>query len=215
MTFSISTTAEQAAALEPATKLRRMSRVRRIVTVATAVAAFVTLTMQASPAHAWVYAGTAGRPGGVTIPQVSMADMQVQTSYGPVTTFTLMSDTGPTVGRSPATSGAQDVLAIYYVQWSSGGPWETVANPVVTARIPSGSASVRLPAVYIHPNSPKGYYRMAFGFTWNVAGTSTSLGTSFVMPDRTSDHRCITPYRRCAVYAGYARVGGIYGNGGW
>jgi hypothetical protein len=212
MTASNSTTTkEQAVALEPATTEGPKRRARRIVTVAVAsVVAFMTLATMASPANAWVYGASLGRPGWVAPPQVSVADIDVQTSSGPVTTLTYMTDTGPAVGRSPASSGAQDVLGRYALEKWSGGQWSMVAYGTVRSRIPSGGTSVTLQRLYMQPqNVGVGYFRISIYVVWAVAGSGQALGGTSAFSDRTSDHRCIT--RRCEVGAGYVKIRGIYG----
>ncbi len=201
-----------------ATPARRTHRIRRVLTVGL-MAVLTTAGLglaSASPASAWVYdsASTSGRPGAVTaVNQIVLADIYVSPG---VQNATFLSNTGPTITRSPATSGAQDAYVLYTIQRWNGSAWAQVTQGAGYGRIPAGTSQVRLPAMYIIPTSAKGYYRVTETFYWFAGGTNTQLGRSAIIPDQVSDQGCITTSRPCAAYAGYIRYGRLYSlGGGW
>jgi hypothetical protein len=196
------------------TRTARTTRNHRIVrffgAAALGIATLGTLGATASPASAWVYNGAAGRPGGVTITQVRVADTQ----GGQLTFF---SANGPIVNRTPGTTGAQDVLMTYWVQKYNGAQWVSLTSRQSSVRIPSGYNRARLPNLSVQPLlNNHGYYRVIEFFQWNAPGTGTPIGFSFVNPSRVTDHACVTQSRLCAAYAGFVQVGRPYiFGGGW
>ena len=121
---------------------------------------------------------------------------------------------GPTVTRSPATSGAQDANVIYSVQVWDGTQWTERLRVVRNGRIPAGYNAVRSPSFDAYPTvAVRGYVRVVIGINWFVAGTNTRLGYTNLVPDRASDHQCATTVRPCELYNGFARLGSSFG--GW
>lgn len=122
------------------------------------------------------------------------------------TRLMLQNAAGPTVNRSPATSGAQDAVINYSMQnWN--GQW--VENSIArgSVRIPAGYSAGRLPHLTAFPNQGKGYIRVVHVISWYVAGTNTLLGTSVIVPDRASDQLCTTPVRACTQYDTFLHLG--------
>lgn len=177
---------------------------RRTARLAAVIFAIVAgLIASASPASAWQYAWSTGQPGAVT------ATAQVQVGklsyFGLGPRVTLFGETGPTVSRSPATTGAQDITILYSVQRWNGSQWVQVTYQLNRARMAAGVQQGRLPALYAQPSAGTGYYRVEERFTWTVAGTDTVLGTTAIVPNLASDHRCL--YSPCAATAGYVWAG--------
>ena len=227
MTASNSTTAkDQAGTLEPETTKGRKHSARRIVTVAAAVvAAFMTFTMHASPASAWTYTASSGRPGQVGPPRVDVTDYW--TSYGggcygthgctsshgeQITRF--QQQAGFWVGRSPASpSGSQRVDVIYTLQkWHYTGSWQDEDRRFANATIGSGRASVGLPSASFDKPQAQGHFRMVLFVNWSVSGRN--VGAVIVEPHRTTDHRCATT-QYCTTENGpwvtFAQSGGVSG----
>lgn len=176
---------------------------RRVVAVAALALAIVGgLITSAAPASAWQYGSSTGQPGAVTATaQVNVGKL----SNGMWLQVTLFGNTGPTVSRSAATTGAQDVSILYSVQRWNGVQWTQVAQQMNTMRMATGVQQARLPALYVQPTAGTGYYRVVEAFQWNVAGTNTVLGTTTVWPSATSDHVC--QYLPCAATVGYVWAG--------
>jgi hypothetical protein len=157
---------------------------------------------------AWLYDGANGRPGRVTVTTpVHALDITYWYSYGPVTLKQMQNSAGPTVTRSPATTGAQDVVIIYSLQVWNGSAWVQKTRAIGSRRIAAGYSSVRLPHLTAFPNVGRGYFRVVEGIGWFVAGTSTQLGFTAIVPHLTSDHVCTTPIRNCYAYPGYIWLG--------
>lgn len=180
------------------TTRRRHRAAVLLVSIVTAAAALV---VTVSPASAWQYSASGGRPGGVTAPAPVNVSM-LSTGFGSALTFY---SGNPRVSRSPATTGAQDVTVVYSLQKWNGRQWVQVAAQQGRSRIPAGVQQAYVPHPYIQPISGRGYYRMAELFIWYVAGTSSSLGARLMTPSVPSDHRCT--YSLCAAVAGYVSAG--------
>jgi hypothetical protein len=187
----------------PRRRLRIASASATTLLAATVLAGALA-TADPRPAGAWQYALPSGRPGAVTqAPAVNVGKLS-QGMLG--LQLTLYGSTGPTVSRSAATTGAQDVNIMYSVQRWNGSAWAQIAAQHGNVRIPAGVASGREPALYVVPTAgARSYYRVVMHFSWFVAGTNTLLGSTFVAPDRTSDFVC--QYLPCAATAGYVWAG--------
>jgi hypothetical protein len=153
---------------------------------------------------AWYTANPFYRPGMVYVPSVYITDVQIPNyNYGPV--YTLMTDVGPLAYRSPASTGAQTVLLrVQYEKWN-GTQWVLSAHTSWTRQILAGQNSVRFPTLYIQPLEAKGAFRVTWQFLW-ASPTGASLGVITVLPNTTSDHVCVTPYRTCRSNNGYFQV---------
>jgi hypothetical protein len=157
---------------------------------------------------AWLYDRAFGRPGAVTVTTpIHALDITYWYAWGPWTATQIQNSAGPTVSRSPATSGAQDVVIIYSLQVWNGSQWVQRTTAVGSSRIPAGYSAARLPHLTAFPNVGRGYFRVVEAITWFVAGTTTQLGFTAIVPHVTSDHRCTTPMRACAAYPGYLKLG--------
>jgi hypothetical protein len=148
-------------------------------------------------AHAWGYGGSSGKPGAAVAPQIYVADLY----QGNVSRFTLMSDAGPIAYRSPASTGAQDVLAMYTVEWWNGSSWVilTQSGPHLQ-RIGATEKYTIFPSVYFQPNFNQGSFRVTWVFAWSTS-TGTQLGATMLVPNAKEDHVCLT--KRCISVPGY------------
>lgn len=163
---------------------------------------FVPLT--ASPASAWQYNGSVGSPGAVTATAAVNFGILNQ---GSANALTIYGDRGPTVRRSPATTGRQNVSIRYSVQVYTANGWTEVAGQVSSATIPAGISRIAMPAPYVIPTSGVNhYYRVLEAFAWYGAATGRLLGFTVIIPTAVSDHVCL--YRPCAAAAGYLWAGG-------
>ena len=198
------------------TSTRRTARSvgRRIIVLGAMVATLV--AGNAGTAQAWSYTAASGSAGSVTLPRINVSDIFVNYGGTSAATLTIDSTTGPLVYRSPATTGAQDVFAIYQLEKWNGSAWASVAQSTKSGRIAAGYNAIRLPRVSFMPTSGKGYYRVAFAIGWKVPGASTNLGMGVLNANATSDFACISPLRPCQVSAGFVQVGRLYQlGGGW
>jgi hypothetical protein len=193
-----------------------MSRSMRhlIVGVAVLVAASCAVAVLPPAAAAWKYSNNQGRPGSVTLAQVSPFEDGRFTTYGPFVSF--MTFDTPYVGRSPATSGAQVVQAYYIVQRWNGSSWYQVARqdtPVYT--IPAGRQGVSLPKLYRSPTIQRGYFRVLWLVGWDAAGGG-ALGGTTIVPSRETDFRCQQMVRPCESSGSWVRIGRANAlGGGW
>jgi hypothetical protein len=168
---------------------------------------------------AWAYGLSGGGPGAVTEAwQIRLEDFRQSIWMGGSYSYTwqlrISNPFGPTVTRSPATSGAQDANVIYSVQVWEGTQWVERLRVVRNGRIPEGYNAVRTPSFDAYPTvAVRGYVRVVMGINWFVAGTNTRLGYTNIVPDTASDHQCATSVRPCEVYNGFARLGSSFG--GW
>jgi hypothetical protein len=183
-------------------------RTRRMITTV-AMTALLLLGVGAQSASAWTFSGARGRIGSVTLPAVYVDDLLMPNGYRE---FTLLSNNGPLVYRSPATNGFQTVRTRYAIEKFVNGAWYRVANsPLMTRTISSGQSAVRMQALYLQPGTARGYFRVTWAFEWYNAN-GVLLADTLVLSNQSSDHTCVTPYRWCASYAGYVRTGVA---GGW
>ncbi|MFG2646057.1 hypothetical protein ACGFYP_34440 [Streptomyces sp. NPDC048370] len=147
------------------------------------------------------------------LPQVSVSDLAY--AWQPAT-LTFNSSVGATAQRSPAHSGAQVIVATYFLERWNGQAWVTITQKQYVVQLAANQAEVKIPAIYFQPTSGTGYYRMTFGFVWMLAGASTFLGTQRWVPNGANDHACVTTLRPCEAGADSVRVGKLYRlGGGW
>ena len=127
------------------------------------------------------------------------------TAWGTYYEKALMNNNGPTVSRSPASTGAQDIFIVYQVQRYSNGQWVPFTSATASTRLGAGYSAAQLPYLARVPNPPKGSVRVVEYIYWYAAGTSTTLGATAIVPHYTSDHVCYT--RGCTAYAGFVQLG--------
>jgi hypothetical protein len=114
---------------------------------------------------------------------------------------------GPTVWRSPATSGAQNVGYTYLVQRWSGTSWQNaVWSPAEVARLGSDTNSwTRLPVRDFGSfGISDGYYRVILLVRWSDANTGRWLGSQEVSLVHSGDYECLASlYVSCSVGSGW------------
>jgi hypothetical protein len=190
--------------------LRRTTR--SLLTLIVGIVALGVLS-GATPAHAWVSGGTAGRPGAVYLNRVEALDLYIGSYPNTHQQLTFLSN-GPTVYRSPSTTGAQDLTITYSIQHWDGYKWVQVTQQLSRSRIAAGYQAVRMPNLYVMPVVARGYFRVVEFIQWYSNGTL--VAAHVILPSTTADHACITQSRPCASYAGFLRVGRLLAvGGGW
>lgn len=207
------------------------ARARTLAVRVLAIGALASSLVAAMPgtSQAWSVADARSGHGRVSLPRILANDTVIMSSvtrYGydgriivvpqAITSLTIESAANPIAYRSPRTTGAQDVIAVYVLERWNGSAWATFSSTRVSGRIPAGASGVRLPRVGFTPGGNTGYYRAHWVFAWKVAGRVTNLGSLIVMADRASDFGCSSPLRPCEVGPGYLHVGRLYQlGGGW
>ncbi len=155
----------------------------------------------------WYYDGSLGRPGAVTVTTpINVIDVPMWTAWGTYYEKALMNNNGPTVSRSPASTGTQDIFIIYSgaaVQPTASGC--QFSSATASTRLGAAYSAAQLPYLARVPNPPKGSVRVVEYIYWYAAGTSTTLGATAIVPHYTSDHVCYT--RGCTAYAGFVQLG--------
>lgn len=171
-----------------------VSRFQRLL-LALLVATVLFGSFPVGKAHAWAYSVPTGRPGAAGAPTIYV---------GKLPNLTLYSQTGPTAYRSPASPGAQTVMAVYTVQRWNGSTWAKVtqSGPFVR-QISATQQYVNFPAAYILPTISNGSVRVVWSFVWGTS-TGTQLGTLVLVPSLASDHVCLI--QRCVSVPGYFQI---------
>lgn len=186
---------------------------RLLVAVAMTVAILLTSgVVGATPASAWTRLEPSGRPGKVAL----SPPMAIDSYDGYVMYLNWRTAKGPLVYRSPANRRAQNVAGIYTLQeWTPSFGWTNITRQVTNVhRIRRGHSWVRLPALDLAPNTQRGYFRVAFTIAWSTAATGKGLGYVSILPNRATDHQCITRYRPCQAGVGWMRTGRLFSHGG-
>jgi hypothetical protein len=89
---------------------------------------------------------------------------------------------GPTVYRSPATSGAQNVIVYYQLRRWNGSSWvDDWSSAAQVFVIPSGTSAIRLPNFDFRDLS--GTYRVVSSVSWFNRSTGQHLGTRALFMD--------------------------------
>ena len=182
---------------------------KRAVAVLALVILFVSLPV--GKAYAWTYYNSAGRPGAASGTTIYIGDLYMPWGGNQ---FTLYSNIGPVAYRSPATTGAQVVSAIYAVEnWTGAGWVVTAKTDIFTGKIGANQSYYRFPTPYIQPIQSRGIFRVSFIYFWR-SSTGVFLGSTQVISHLATDHVCLTSYRLCKSYPGYFQTGG-YQTGTW
>ena len=84
-----------------------------------------------------------------------------------------MNNNGPTVSRSPASTGTQDIFIIYSLQRYANGQWVQFSTATASTRLGAAYSAAQLPSLARVPNPPKGSVRVVEYIYWFAAGTST------------------------------------------
>jgi hypothetical protein len=189
---------------------------RTAVAFAAFAAAACTAAAVAPAAQAWEYTVVNGRAGAVTVPQVFPFEDARFTTYGPY--LTLKTFDAPFVHRSPATTGRQDVAAIYLVQRWNGRAWyEVTRQNTPMYSIHAGQRGVWLPKLYRSPhrNHVRGHLRVSWLVAWSTPA-GADLGSVIINPSLNTDFRCAQMLRPCAASNRWVRLGRMFAlGGGW
>jgi hypothetical protein len=170
-------------------------------------------------AQAFAYTTITGKIGSVTPSTIYVGDLV--TTCVPIynTTvcphnFTLYGNVGPTVSRSPASSGNQIVQAIYVVEKWDGSKWVPIAKTnVLQGQILATQTKVQFVAPYMQLQVAQGYFRLTWLFSW-LTPTGTLLGSTIITSNLKTDHVCVTNARLCQSFDGFVQTGG-YLTGKW
>jgi len=161
----------------------------------------ITQVLTLSNASAWQYDGYYGSPGSV------LTTTQIEVHDSNWASLVFLNANGPTVSRSPATAGDQEVTIYYNLSRWTGSEWAVIQRTGHTSTLPAGSDQVQLKNMYIAPDAALGYFRVTEAFVWYVGGTNTFLGATAILPTNAEDMVCITTLRACTAYPGYLDVG--------
>ena len=166
----------------------------KILTRPVAALALLLALLPTAPTTAAQYQGSFGRLGAVTLngPMLTGFDTQQPGLGGTYLTIKNWQASGFTVGSSPAYSGTQDVLVIYSLQRFINGQWTQWVKMDYSGRV-TGAGTLRFPPwtySIIPAFNTRFPYRVVYGLTWRIAGTTTTLGTTGVGPNSMADNVC-------------------------
>ena len=160
-------------------------------------------------AYAWSITPQSGKGGSVVLPQIHIGDQYMP--YGQ-TQFTLYSQTGPVVYRSPAAAGAQTVSLVYVLETYVNGKWVFVTqSKVFNQQIGAAQVGTIFPALYVQPLVARGYFRLSYFVGWKDAN-GAGLGHSLVSSNLASDYKCVTTVRWCRTAPGWFQTGAYMEN---
>jgi hypothetical protein len=165
----------------------RIVRTTFAALVTTVAVVLATLSLTATSASAYTPTNT-GRVGAVTVYRAAGTHMEACVGCGYYTPA--INVPGPVVGRSPATSGAQNLVAIWQVQYWDGARWVQLVNKQLSFRINAGQSAIRLPQqAFILRQA--GYLRVNLAFAWGTLA-GTQLGSKVVEMNQQGDYTCAT-----------------------
>jgi len=177
-----------------------MPKLRLRPLLATAICAFL---IQVGTASAFTYDGRSGSPGNVvTLYKVQGSHWSTCPPYGCWTTW--LTSPGPVLSRSRATSGAQQIIASYYIyRWYGRWSHQTTATSRATLR--RGYGRLQLPAISVFP-SPAGseHWSVYIVIRW-YTGRGRWLGTRKLDMNHYGDYSCRTSFA-CEVGNGWVYV---------
>ena len=110
---------------------------------------------------------------------------------------------GPTVGKSPSATAAQDVRIQYRVYRWNGSAWALYSS-ANRAYSMGYNASVRLPQINF--NVGAGYYYVQESLSWHVSSTGMTLGSRGVNFNG-YDYYCSGSQLSCGTNAGWLYFG--------
>ncbi len=178
-----------------------MSQIRRsILALAAVLVAFMGTNL--GSAQAVQLYGASGSPG--TISPGSVKGTTVNSCYPAGNCLQRQVQVpGPTVGKSPSATAAQDVRIQYRVYRWNGSAWALYTS-VNRAYSMGYNSAVRLPQMNF--NVGAGYYHVQESLSWHVSSTGMTLGTRGVNFNG-YDYYCSNSQLSCGVAAGYLHFG--------
>lgn len=175
--------------------------IRRSLTLLVALLAAFLGTNLGSAAHAVQLYGASGSHGSITPYQVRGTNVN---TCGVGTCYQRQVQVpGPTVGKSPSASAAQDVRIQYRVYRWNGSAW-ALYKSVNKAYSMGYNASVRLPQVNFATNN--GYFSVQMSLSWHVSSTGMHLGSRSVNYNG-YDYGCSNAPLGCSTNAGWVYLG--------
>lgn len=174
---------------------------RSLITLVAALAAFVALNVGAAANAVQLY-GASGSPGSITPYQVRGTTVNTCSPVGTCLQRQIQIP-GPTVGRSPSATAAQDVRIQYRVYRWNGSAW-TLYSSTNRAYSVGYNSAVRLPQVNV--NVGAGHYTVQESLSWHVSSTGLTLGTRGVNYNG-NDYACIGSQLSCGVSTGWLQFG--------
>jgi len=178
------------------------ARLRTVLAAVGAVvlAATVTTASTAEPAEAYTYYRSA-KPGAVVVlDQVQGTHYQQCVGYIYIGGIAYpncawnpaLIAPQTRIARSKATSGAQKVTVVWYLQRYDGG-WYNHAKRGLVYTIPKGTSAVRTHDWFVIPTKAL-YMRMVLRVKWQSVKTGTTLGTYRAVFMEARDYRCVTRF---------------------
>lgn len=169
---------------------------RSILMVLAVVTTFLSLSL--SPAQAVQLYGASGSPGSITPYQVQGTTVNTCYPAGNCLTRQIRVP-GPTVGKSPSATAAQDVRIQYRVYRWNGSAW--ASHTTVNKAYSMGyNSAVRLPQMAF--NVGTGYYTVQMSLSWHASSTGTTLGARGVNYNG-NDYACVNSQLACGVSTGW------------
>lgn len=164
------------------------------------VAALMLTVVQTAPASAYT-TRKSGAPGRVTVYQVqgSHYDVCPSTYYSCFNPWVVA--TGPLVGRSPASSGAQRIGVVYNLQRWNGSSWVHQSQQTHVRIMDRGVNRLRMPRIDFLPNSA-GHFRVTMVVGWANGRDTRGFGSRVYAFNQAADYTCNTRFP-CQVGAGW------------
>ena len=159
----------------------------------------------APSADAYTHSST-GSPGRVTAYRVQGTHYPVWTPYGTSWSPGLRTP-GPTVYRSPATTGAQTVVVIIQVKRWDGYAWRNVQQRTREYTIWTGQSGIRTGDWDLIPTAlNRGQWTVSMAIVWGRRSTGAGLGTRTIYMNQQGDYECATTFSTCYAGAGWVNV---------
>jgi hypothetical protein len=169
---------------------------RSLVTVLAVIAAFLSINL--GSAQAVQLYGASGSYGSITPYQVQGTTVNTCYPAGNCLTRQLQVP-GPTVGKSPSATAAQDIRIQYRVYRWNGSAWALHVS-VNKAYSMGYNSAVRLPQMNF--NVGTGYYTVQMSLSWHVSSTGMTLGSRGVNYNG-NDYACVNSQLACGVSTGW------------
>lgn len=182
-----------------------MNTVRRFLALTTAVltAVLAMLVATGGSASAVQLYGAQQTPGSITPYKVVGAKVNTCAATGSYCPKPAVTVPGPTIGRSAASNGTQDLQVQYRIYRWNGSTWGYHTGVNRTYRIQHDQSRIRLQDERFMTGS-NGHYYVEMSFTWQVATTPTMIGQRSVAYNGAYDYSCGTS--GCQTGTGWVRL---------